>query len=121
MPYLIGSSGTAQLTVVAPQPGTHILVVSAGEGGTTDPPPGTYTYPEGSTVTVKAIPAGGYSFDYWLLDSSRRTVNPVTIVMDRDYTLTAYFKPAKPALPSWLPLAVFAVLAAAGIAFILRE
>lgn len=45
MPYFIGSSGTAQLTVVAPQPGP----------------------------------------------------------------------------PSWLPLAVLAVLAAAGIAFILRE
>jgi uncharacterized repeat protein (TIGR02543 family) len=73
---------------------TYTLTISVepAGGGRTTPPPGVYNYPEGSTVTVTATPASGYKFDHWELDGQVRTENPTTITMNRDYTLTAYFK-----------------------------
>jgi hypothetical protein len=72
---------------------TYTLTISVepAEGGTTNPPPGQHTYYEGTTVTVTATPASGYKFDHWLLDGEARTENPITITMDRNHTLTAYF------------------------------
>jgi len=70
----------------------HDLTVSAGAGGTTEPPPGTYTYPAGTTVEVTAIPDAGYRFDHWILDgSSAGSVNPISFAMDRDLNLEAVF------------------------------
>jgi hypothetical protein len=76
--------------VEAPTYTLTINVEPAG-GGTTRPAPGTYTYYEGTTVTVTATPASGYKFDHWLLDGEARTENPINVYMDRDHTLTAYF------------------------------
>jgi parallel beta-helix repeat protein len=67
------------------------LTISTTPGGTTDPTPGTYTYVNGTTVSVTAIPNTGFSFDHWLLDGEKRTENPITIIMDTNYTLVAYF------------------------------
>jgi hypothetical protein len=71
----------------------YTLTISVNDPtmGTTNPPPGTYTYEEGSTVTVQATPAKGYKFSYWLLDGETRTENPITITMDKDHTLVAVF------------------------------
>jgi len=70
----------------------YTLTVGAAPGGTTDPRPGTYKYPAGVSVNVKAIPDEGYKFDYWLLDGVKRTENPITILMDKDHAIAAYFK-----------------------------
>jgi hypothetical protein len=76
-----------------PTPPKHKLTISVGEGnGTTSPAPGTYEYDEGSTVSVTAYPAVLYAFDHWTLDGSSSTANPITVTMDRDHTLVAYFK-----------------------------
>jgi hypothetical protein len=78
----------------APPP-THKLTVAVNDAtmGTTDSkyPPGTYDIPEGTTVSVTAIPNSGYKFDHWTLNGTTSTENPITFIMDKDYTLTAYF------------------------------
>ena len=68
------------------------LTINTTIGGTTNPSPGIYRYPEDTLVIVTAISNAGYEFDHWTLDSSIRTESPITILMDKNYTLTAYFK-----------------------------
>ena len=67
------------------------LTISATTGGTTDPEPGTYTYEEGTEVIVKAIPNDEYEFKSWSGDAGG-TDNPITIVLDKDKSVTANFK-----------------------------
>ena len=70
----------------------YTLTINTTIGGTTTPSPGSYKYPGSTSVTVTAIPDAGYEFGHWTLDGASRTENPITVVMDRNYTLTAYFK-----------------------------
>ncbi|MEM3628627.1 MAG: NosD domain-containing protein [Candidatus Bathyarchaeia archaeon] len=67
------------------------LTISMTIGGTTNPASGTYTYANGTVVSVTAIPNMGYSFAYWLIDGNIRTENPITIVINANHTLEAYF------------------------------
>ena len=67
------------------------LTIISTEGGTTDPVPGNYTYVNGTVVSITAIPNPGYSFDYWLLDGEIETENPISILMDSNHVLEAYF------------------------------
>jgi parallel beta-helix repeat protein len=69
----------------------YTLNISTTPGGTTNPPPGAYTYVSGTTVSVTAIPNTGFSFDYWLFDGEKRTENPITVIMDSNHTLHAVF------------------------------
>ena len=57
-----------------------------------DPPGG--VYPEGTHVTLTAIPADGWQFDGWVGDASGSD-NPITIIMDRNKTVIALF--------TWIP------------------
>ena len=75
---------------------TYELTITVTDGGTTDPPAGTYVYVAGTEVNVTAIPDPGFSFDYWLLDGENRTENPITIIMDANHTLVPYFVDDKP-------------------------
>jgi parallel beta-helix repeat protein len=70
---------------------TYQLSITTTAGGTTDPAPGTYTYVNGTEITVTAIPDAGFSFDYWLLNGEKRTENPITVVMNANHTLEAFF------------------------------
>jgi hypothetical protein len=72
-------------------PSTYYLTITSTAGGTTNPLPGTYNYTEGSSHNITAIPNLGYSFDYWLLDGEERTDNPITMVINANHTLTAFF------------------------------
>jgi len=94
-PYIIDGQNRDNYPLMypygSPPPPYYNLTITTTSGGTTEPPPGTYSYTAGTTVNATAIPESGYSFDYWLLDSDVRTENPITITMDRNYTLTAYF------------------------------
>ncbi len=69
------------------------LYISASSGGTTDPVPGTYNYGYGSSVAVTATAYSGYHFVWWWLDGGLKSGNQITVTMDSDHTLYAYFLP----------------------------
>jgi uncharacterized repeat protein (TIGR01451 family)/uncharacterized repeat protein (TIGR02543 family) len=68
----------------------YTLIIAAGSGGTTSPVPGTYTYDEGTSVSIQATAATGYRFLGWSGDASG-TANPTAITMNGDKTVTANF------------------------------
>jgi hypothetical protein len=68
------------------------LYLSASSGGTTNPAPGTYAYGYGESVTVTASAYAYHTFDGWILDGNIIVYdNPITVTMDSDHTLDAYF------------------------------
>jgi hypothetical protein len=76
---------------------TYTLTVDAGPGGGievngTAPSlyPATYTFAEGASVNLEAVPASGYSFVNWS-GSLSSSENPTTIIMDSDKEITANF------------------------------
>jgi len=73
------------------------LDIARTDGGDTYPPAGQYLYPDGATVSVKAQPDIGYSFDSWSGDVLGNA-NPVSILLDGNTQLTAHFS-ALPAVP----------------------
>ena len=76
----------------APKP-EYILEISSAIGGTTDPVPGTYTYPVGTEVIVTATPEEDYHFDHWELDSENAgSQSPIAITMDANHTHHAVFQ-----------------------------
>jgi hypothetical protein len=114
----VGGTGTPPATVylepVTP-PATYTLTISATDGGTTDPSPGSYTYTAGTSVTVTATPSSGYTFNHWELDGANvGAANPITVVMDRDHSLHAVFSAVTPK-PSRLPILVAIGLGAIAI------
>lgn len=70
------------------------LTILAGEGGTTDPEPGTYVEDSGTEVSINALPESGYQFSEWsgVIES---TSNPITITMNLNTSVTANFVPAE--------------------------
>jgi hypothetical protein len=73
-------------------PAGYQLEISAGNGGTTIPLPGTYTYRLGTSVMVEADPDPYYDYDYWILDGAKAYYNPLTVRMTSDHTLRAMFE-----------------------------
>jgi len=68
------------------------LEISHGSHGYTNPAAGTYYYPHGKNVTVRAIPDYHYKFTGWGYPGNYySTQNPVTITMDRYLHLNAGF------------------------------
>jgi len=65
--------------------------VSPEEGGTIDPPSGSYE--SGVQLSVRANPSEGWRFDRWEGDFLNITVNPVNISMTKDHNVIAVFKP----------------------------
>jgi parallel beta-helix repeat protein len=91
-PYIIDENNTDHYPLMYPYgTQTYKLTITTTYGGTTTPAPGMHTYANGTTAEVTAIPNVGFSFDCWLLDGEIRTENPITIIMDSNYTLEAYF------------------------------
>lgn len=71
----------------------HILTIYGPETieqGTTSPAPGAWEYEDGFVVSLSALPAAGWQFDYWGGDISS-TDNPVTFTIIQDMTITAVF------------------------------
>lgn len=68
----------------------QLLNISAS-GGTTNPALGPHAYSRGSSVNVTAIPDSGHHFSHWTLDGVKHYQNPITVTMDSDHNLTAYF------------------------------
>ncbi|RLF58403.1 MAG: hypothetical protein DRN25_05250, partial [Thermoplasmata archaeon] len=67
------------------------LSVSPEGAGSIEKTPDLDQYPEGTTVTLTAIPNSGYIFDHWSGDVSG-SENPVSVVMDSNKTITAVFE-----------------------------
>jgi hypothetical protein len=65
------------------------LSISVSGSGSTNS--STQSYPYGTNVAVKATASSGYYFAYWYLDGSTSTSNPITVTMNGDHSLTAYF------------------------------
>jgi len=77
----------------APPPVEYTLAISATAGGTTNPAPGSYRYPAGTSVTVTAVPATGYRLRTWILDGvARPPTDTINVLMDMDHTLRAEFE-----------------------------
>ncbi len=83
--------------VPAPPAAYYLYVGTVGEGVVT-PSPG--EYPAHLPLTLIATPASGYAFDYWGGDVSG-TIPVVSLLMDSDKAVTAYFKPIE--VPAPLP------------------
>lgn len=75
------------VTIAAPAPMPLTLNTTAGPGGTVSPGG---TFPAGTPATVTALPDAGYDFSGWSGDAAG-TVNPVTVLMDRDRNVQANF------------------------------
>jgi len=77
---------------IKPWERTYTLSVSINpsQAGSVSPSGGEYE--SGVQVTLTANPASGYTFDYWYGAASGSS-NTVTITMNSDKTITAYFEP----------------------------
>lgn len=85
--------------VPAPPATYYLYVGTVGEGVVT---PNAGDYPADLPLTLIATAAPGYAFDYWGGDVSG-TVPVVSLLMDSDKAITAYFKPIEvppPKLPT---------------------
>ena len=82
----------SNLLTLTTEPDMLTLEITAGQGGTTDPAPGSYLYDQGAEVTVTALAEEGYEFDSWQLDGATYTQNPITVTMNKNYSLHAKFK-----------------------------
>jgi hypothetical protein len=69
------------------------LTIETSTGGSTAPSPGVYSHPEGTDVTVDAIPDDNYRFSEWTGDvpTGHENDNPVTITIDSNKSITANF------------------------------
>jgi hypothetical protein len=64
-----------------------IINVVDSVGGTTDPAPGTYNYPEGTTYELTATPAPGFEFQYWVVSGDFLPGHGVTEKPEWDNTV----------------------------------
>ncbi|MEM2971436.1 MAG: right-handed parallel beta-helix repeat-containing protein [Candidatus Bathyarchaeia archaeon] len=91
-PYIINQDNVDRYPLMYPYgTQTYKLTITTTDGGTTTPSLGMHTYANGTIIEVTAIQDVGFSFDYWLLDGEIRIENPITIIMDANYTLEAHF------------------------------
>lgn len=88
---VLGSLAAATLTITDnDRVDQFALNLTPPVGGTVTPPSG--SYPAGSTQVITAIPEHGFGFQGWEGTVSS-AINPLVLVMDRDYLLTARFAP----------------------------
>jgi hypothetical protein len=87
-------SGDGTLKAIYRRAQNYTLTITSTLGGTTDPVPGSYSYYEGTVVSVTAIPDSTYIFDYWELDGvDVGSDNPISVTITANHTLHAVFKP----------------------------
>ena len=78
----------------------RLLTLTEGEGTIS---PSTGTFPDGEAVTLTAIPESGWVFDHWGVQASG-SENPITVTMDADKTVSAYFTLAPSPSPTPTPM-----------------
>ena len=71
----------------------HTLTTSSGENGGIDPAPGTHTYHEDASVTLTALPNGGYRVASWSgACAASGTASTCVLTMDADKTAGVTFE-----------------------------
>lgn len=70
----------------------YSVVLQSVINGNINPSAGTYTYNEGTSITLTAIPNTGYEFNYWVINGQIITINPLTKIIDSDLNISANFK-----------------------------
>lgn len=85
-----GPADNAYAEYITGTPVQHILTTNTSGNGSVTLLPSGGTYNEGTVVTVRAVPAAGWSFSAWSGDLTGAT-NPTTITMDADKNITATF------------------------------
>jgi uncharacterized repeat protein (TIGR02543 family) len=90
------TAGDATVTANFTQdpPTTYTLTVNTSGQGTVTRNPNQANYNAGSTVTLTATPASGWSFSGWSGDASGST-NPLQVTMDGNKTITANYPAGK--------------------------
>jgi hypothetical protein len=96
----------------------YTLTIITTTGGSTNPQPGTYYYPAGSTVQVTAIPNARYIFNHWELNGiDVSSASSYMVLMSGNQTLKAVFSlvPAGWFVPEWfywflLPLLILVII-----------
>lgn len=99
--FSIVSSSWASVDTLFVQAFLHVpetlnvaITVNDPTMGTTNPTPGTYTYPEYSVMSMEAVPNNGYSFVEWLVAATSDGVTDTfTTVPTSQFNIWAY--------PSW--------------------
>jgi len=83
--------GDKAVTAVFEQIPVYTLTINAADGGSTNPPAGSYPYDEGAVVEITATPETGWQFLRWEGDVT--STDPSTLVnMDGDKTVTPVFE-----------------------------
>lgn len=88
---------TANFRYVAPEPERFTLhmTVEPPRSGRTEPPEGDSVHDAGSMKLCSAFPYDPFEFDYWSGDAMG-TAAIVTVLMDRNKSVVANFKPKEP-------------------------
>lgn len=74
-----------------------IVIVADAIGGTTNLGPGTYTYPEGQTITLTATPDAGFEFLYWVISGNyRQGHNQQPVILPEQFADDPSFVPDLP-------------------------
>jgi PKD repeat protein len=93
-------SASSSLTITVTTADTYELVLSAktgapapGQGGTTQPPPGTYAYSQGTFAGPRAVPYTDYRFSRWTGDVAQTLslFEQTSVTMDKDRSVSATF------------------------------
>ena len=72
----------------------YALEITSTTGGNTDPSAGTYVFEPGTGASVSARADPGCYLDGWMLDNTYAGIfNPFSLVMSKNHTLQAMFKP----------------------------
>ncbi len=79
---------TTTASIVAMQ---YAVNVSKTGNGTTSPAVGSQVYNQGSTVSLSATPAGGYSFVKWVVNGVDNYNSNINLYIDKAYTVEAVF------------------------------
>jgi hypothetical protein len=96
------------LSVNAQTESANVVIVPS-LGGTTNPSPGTYTYDNGSIISLVATPDAGYAFHYWIISGNTTPGHEQgqnSIIVDPD-TGDVIASIPRPAVPTGIDSLVF--------------
>ena len=70
----------------------RILTINTSTGGTTSITSGSYSYNDGDTAQIIAIPSAGYQFDHWIVDGVQSgTTTILNLLMNTNHTVAPIF------------------------------
>ncbi|MBH8559379.1 InlB B-repeat-containing protein [Hymenobacter negativus] len=89
-PLTVAMTANKSITATFTAVPTYTLTVNTTGSGTVTKTPNQTSYASGSTVSLQATPAAGYTFSGWS-GGATGTTNPLTVTMTANKTITATF------------------------------